>query len=100
MLLKAVITAFPCVSLPFLAVPLIEVLDQDDDGELSYEEFAKQVSCKALSFCCASTAFLSKTVPFLAVLHNTPVRAPAEAVGPGGARRVAVPEDPGADPEE
>eukprot|EP01051_Picozoa_sp_SAG22_P007937 SAG22_NODE_577_length_8975_cov_12.406827_10_plen_215_part_00 len=26
-----------------------------------------QVSCKALSFCCASTAFLSKTVPFIAV---------------------------------
>eukprot|EP01051_Picozoa_sp_SAG22_P025471 SAG22_NODE_7561_length_728_cov_1.941176_1_plen_102_part_10 len=28
---------------------------------------AVAVSCKALSFCCAPTVFLSKTVPFLAV---------------------------------
>eukprot|EP01051_Picozoa_sp_SAG22_P001678 SAG22_NODE_69_length_22779_cov_71.088139_2_plen_133_part_00 len=29
---------------------------------------ARKVSTKALSFCCAPTVFLSKTVPFLAVL--------------------------------
>eukprot|EP01051_Picozoa_sp_SAG22_P008534 SAG22_NODE_655_length_8104_cov_6.498438_13_plen_182_part_00 len=28
---------------------------------------SRRVSCKALPFCCASTAFLSKTAPFLAV---------------------------------
>eukprot|EP01051_Picozoa_sp_SAG22_P006706 SAG22_NODE_447_length_10412_cov_7.930088_9_plen_269_part_00 len=31
----------------------------------------RPVSHKAPPFCCASTVFLSKTMPFLAVLHNT-----------------------------
>eukprot|EP01051_Picozoa_sp_SAG22_P011860 SAG22_NODE_1180_length_5238_cov_2.463125_5_plen_181_part_00 len=31
------------------------------------DETILKVSCKALSFCCASAVFLSKTVPFLAV---------------------------------
>eukprot|EP01051_Picozoa_sp_SAG22_P020674 SAG22_NODE_4271_length_1322_cov_1.464432_1_plen_224_part_10 len=33
----------------------------------SVADSLRRVSCKALSFCCASTVFLSKTVPFLAV---------------------------------
>eukprot|EP01051_Picozoa_sp_SAG22_P010579 SAG22_NODE_958_length_6301_cov_4.995324_10_plen_124_part_00 len=34
-----------------------------------------QVSCKALSFCCASTVFLSKAVPFHAVRLSRTVAA-------------------------
>eukprot|EP01051_Picozoa_sp_SAG22_P010781 SAG22_NODE_991_length_6129_cov_8.370813_2_plen_78_part_00 len=35
------------------------------------------VGCKALPFCCASTVFLSKTVPFLAVCLSQDYGKPA-----------------------
>eukprot|EP01051_Picozoa_sp_SAG22_P019296 SAG22_NODE_3519_length_1666_cov_1.324186_1_plen_87_part_10 len=38
-----------------------------DSCHIGLAEGQLQVSCKALSFRCASTAFLSKTTPFLAV---------------------------------
>eukprot|EP01051_Picozoa_sp_SAG22_P002464 SAG22_NODE_110_length_19679_cov_45.046527_16_plen_74_part_00 len=67
MLLKAVITAFPSVSLPFLAVPLLSqrtvaikniiVRDGDYDGDDSADAFTLEnylaVSSEALSFRCA-----------------------------------------------
>eukprot|EP01051_Picozoa_sp_SAG22_P000994 SAG22_NODE_33_length_27588_cov_104.174652_25_plen_236_part_00 len=72
---KAVITAFPSVSLPFLAVPLpsqrtLVAIRAGRDGRCTecpdgFEQHP--VRTKALSFCCASTVFPSKTVPFRAV---------------------------------
>eukprot|EP01051_Picozoa_sp_SAG22_P008752 SAG22_NODE_687_length_7913_cov_2.611851_5_plen_257_part_00 len=44
-------------------------------------KMGERVRTKALSFCCVSTVFLSKTAPFLAVLHNTQA---AEEGGSGG----------------
>eukprot|EP01051_Picozoa_sp_SAG22_P002899 SAG22_NODE_135_length_18211_cov_560.916519_6_plen_869_part_00 len=40
--------------------------ERQEELERSQSEF-EEVSCKALPFCCASTDFLSKTTPFLAV---------------------------------
>eukprot|EP01051_Picozoa_sp_SAG22_P004099 SAG22_NODE_212_length_15072_cov_3.109197_11_plen_108_part_00 len=65
-------------------------------GEQGYDERAAdiyslgKVSCKAPPLCCASTVFLSKTAPFLVVLHllarqgllgaaNQPAAGPAPA---------------------
>ena len=45
------------------------------------KEVLDQVSCTALSFCCASTVFLSKTVPFRAVCPAGPGREPADQEG-------------------
>eukprot|EP01051_Picozoa_sp_SAG22_P002467 SAG22_NODE_110_length_19679_cov_45.046527_19_plen_496_part_00 len=118
-LLKAVITAFPCVSLPFFAVPLLSQRTvairctagseprsgtpltraisegglRDSTGLIAGQaaelaaaattpaarkqggtpgaapsDHRRQVSRKVLPFCCASTVFLAKTVPFRAVL--------------------------------
>eukprot|EP01051_Picozoa_sp_SAG22_P000666 SAG22_NODE_19_length_32182_cov_39.206963_23_plen_702_part_00 len=88
-------TVFLSKTVPFRAVPLDqaelreqlpeaiaallqELMTQALGSENVDDKRTRQVSCKALPFCCASTVFLSKTVPFHAV--HAQVKEAQEAV--------------------
>eukprot|EP01051_Picozoa_sp_SAG22_P006258 SAG22_NODE_403_length_11012_cov_12.141024_10_plen_124_part_00 len=61
---------------------------QHDDYVVLKSKVTEKVSHKALPLPCVSTVFLSKTVPFHAVLHNKVLA--GEAAVPDGVASIAV----------
>eukprot|EP01051_Picozoa_sp_SAG22_P012413 SAG22_NODE_1289_length_4854_cov_2.059937_4_plen_103_part_00 len=52
---------------------------QLSSATVARDSYRRQVSCKPLPFCCASTVVLSKTVPFRAVCPTSGRPGPAAA---------------------